>query len=703
MSEKQYFNRELSWLEFNARVLDQAINPQSPLLERLRFIGIVASNFDEFFMVRVAAIKSAIRSGETSPDVSGMAPAPLLQNIVRRVRGIVEAQYGCLMKEILPDLARKGLALVRQGEWTVIERRWLEHYFDERVFPLLTPLRIDDDGFPSTGNLRIHVAFVMKDGSGEEKFAMVQVPSVLDRFVRLESETGSDQARYALLEDVIDVMGHRLFPGSVLGGSAIFKVTRDADSPVDEERDEDFLTALEDVLAGRQNSLPVRLTVSGRSDYLAERLRIGLELNPDDVYRLPGPVDLRGFTEWAGQEGLMPDADRLRNKPWSPVKLPEPEDSSAMWESIRTRDRLIHVPYESFEPVIRFLDTAADDPDVLAIKMTLYRTSGDSPIIRALTRAARNRKQVCVIVELKARFDEERNISWSNKLEQAGAIVVYGIAGLKVHAKAALVVRKERNGEIGRYLHLSTGNYNDKTARQYSDLSILTANPDLCREASLFFNAITGYSSVQRLKIMAAAPFDLKERLLFLIEREVQRSSPESPGLIMVKLNAIADPVIIDALYRAGRAGVRIMLNIRGVCTLIPGEKGLSEHITVVSVLGRYLEHARILYFYNGGTEEVYLSSADWLPRNLERRVELLFPVLDETLRKRVIGILESYFLDTVQSYRLTPSGRWQRIHPQKGVEAFQAQAVLYQRVKRMRDLAEAPPEELVIRRRQGS
>ncbi len=700
MSGSHYFNRELSWLEFNARVLDQAMNASTPLLERLKFLGIVASNFDEFFMVRVAAIKSAIRCGDANPDPSGIPPSALLQTITRRVRGIIEAQYDCLMKDLLPELAHAGLALARLKEWSPAEHRWIENYFDQRVFPLLTPLRIEDGDFPSTGNLRIHVAFVMTDESGEEKFAMVQVPSVLERFVRLESENAAGQARYALLEDMIEVMGHRLFPGSDLAGSAVFKVTRDADSPVDEERDEDFLTALEDVLAGRQNSLPVRLSISSRSDYLAERLRIGLELEPDDVYRLPGPVDLRGFMEWAGQEGLMPEADRLRDKPWTPVKMPEPEDTAAMWESIRARDRLIHVPYESFDPVIRFVDAAADDPEVLAIKMTLYRTSGDSPIIRALTRAARNRKQVCVVVELKARFDEERNISWANKLEQAGAIVVYGIARLKVHAKAALVLRRERDGGIGRYLHLSTGNYNDRTARLYSDLSIMTANAELCTEASLFFNAITGYSSVQRLKSLAVAPFDLKERLLFLIDREIQRSSPESPGLIMAKLNALADTEIIDALYRAAKAGVCIRLNIRGVCTLIPGVKGLSENISVVSVLGRYLEHARILYFQNGGAGELYLSSADWLPRNLERRVELLFPVLDESIRRRVFGILESYFLDTVQSYRLSSSGKWQRIHPPKGSEAFQAQAALYERVKRMRDLAEAPPEELVVRRR---
>ncbi len=700
MSGLRYFNRELSWLEFNARVLDQAMNPEIPLLERLKFIGIVASNFDEFFMVRVAAIKSSIRAGDSVPDSSGIPPSELLRSVRNRVRGIIEAQYDCLMKELLPELSRAGLSLVRQREWTPAERGWIENYFDQRIFPLLTPLRVEDGSFPSTGNMRIHVGFLMTDQAGEEKLAMVQTPSVLDRFVRLEPENSTGATRYALLEDIIEVMGHRIFPGSEVTESVIFKVTRDADHPVDEDRDEDFMAALEDVLAGRQNSRPVRLTISGRSEYLAERLALGLELEPDDVYALPGPIDLRGFMEWAGQDSLMPRSPSLRDKPWTPVRIPEPEGMDAFWESIRTRDRLIHLPYESFAPVIRFVDSAADDPDVLAIKMTLYRTSGDSPIIVALARAARNGKQVCVVVELKARFDEERNISWANKLEQAGAIVVYGIARLKVHAKAALVLRRERDGGIGRYLHLSTGNYNDRTARLYSDLSIMTANPELCREASLFFNAITGYSSIQRLKFLSVAPFDLKAKLLFLIDREIQRSSPESPGLIMVKLNALADTDIIDALYRASAAGVHVKLNVRGVCTLIPGAKALSENICVTSVLGRYLEHARILYFQNGGTDEIYLSSADWLTRNLERRVELLFPVLDESVRRRVFGILESYFLDTAQSYRLGPSGRWQRIHPQKGAETFQAQSVLYERVKRMRDLADAPPEELVVRRR---
>jgi polyphosphate kinase len=352
--------------------------------------------------------------------------------------------------------------------------------------------------------------------------------------------------------------------------------------------------------------------------------------------------------------------------------------------------------------VVRFLDEAADDPSVLAIKMTLYRTSGNSPIVRALTRAARAGKQVAVLVELKARFDEERNIAWATRLEQAGAIVVYGVARLKVHAKAALVARREADGSIRRYLHLSTGNYNDRTARLYSDLSIFTADEGLCREASVFFNMVTGYSAVQELKSLAVAPFDLKARLIAMIEREAQRSTPESPGLIMAKLNALADIEVIDALYAAAKAGVRIRLNVRGICCLVPGAKGLSEGIEVVSVVGRYLEHARIVYFANGGAEEFYLSSADWLPRNLEKRIELMFPVRDEGARKRVRAILDAYFDDTAKARRLGPDGRWKKVERTSGEKPFSSQAFFYETVKRRRLLAEAPEEELQVRRRPG-
>lgn len=708
MSSQRYFSRDLSWLEFNARVLDQAMNTHLPLLERLKFLGIVSTNFDEFFMVRIAAIKAAIRAREAAPEAGGMTATELLAAAIRRIRGLVDAKYACLLNDILPELSKHGLGLVKPQAWTPRERRLIERFFDEQVYPLLTPLRVDGDRFPSTGNLRIHAAFLLAplekesetgEKSGSGRIAIVQVPSNLDRFVRLDTGEATDETRFALLEEIIQNSGNRLFPGQEVLGSIVFRVTRDADFPVNEERDTDFLSALEDVLSGRQNSIPVRLSFSGRCPELETGLREGLGLGEEETYRLAGPVDLRGLSEWAQRDGLLPGAEKLKDKPWSPVKIPEPETPAAFWEALTLKDRILHLPYESFDPILQFIDSAADDPDVLAIKMTLYRTSGDSPIIKALARAARARKQVCVLVELKARFDEEQNIAWASRLEQAGAIVVYGIVGLKVHAKAALVIRREQDGAIGRYLHLSTGNYNERTARLYADICLMTANAELCADVSRFFNAITGYSSVQRLPRLAVAPFDLKERLLTMIERESQRSTPESPGLIMAKMNSLADREVVDALYRASQAGVHVRLNIRGVCTLIPGLKGLSENIEVTSLLGRYLEHARILYFQNGGSQELYLSSADWMPRNLERRVELMFPILDPEAIRRVKGILEDSLRDSTLSYRLLTTGRWQKIHPPKGAQPFHAQATFHERARRIKELADAPPEDLIVRR----
>jgi polyphosphate kinase len=698
-----YFNRELSWLEFNARILGEALDKSNPLLERIKFLAIVSSNFDEFFMVRVASLKAQVRAGDATPDGSGMSPAEQLAAISLRAREIVDRQYECLA-EILPALAREGLAVVRPSLWTGPERRWLEDFFTERVFPLLTPLRIDGSGengrpgFPSTGSLRLHAAFLLTR-DGESSLAIVQVPSNLDRFVRMPAE--GTTTRVALIDDVVAYFGPRLFPGWVVAESLLFKVTRDADFAVDEDRADDFIAAMEEVVVERQNSFPVRLAVSGESQAIAERIRAALGLDSADVYAISGPIDLRGFMDIAQSDFLPPNRRaKLRDQPWPPVQSFDPPEGSTIWDEIAAGDKLLHVPYESFDPVVRFLEEAADDPSVLAIKMTLYRTSGNSPIVRALTRAARNGKQVAVVVELKARFDEERNIAWSSRLEQAGAIVVYGIARLKVHAKAALVVRRTEDGSVRRFLHLSTGNYNDRTAKLYADLSLFTSDEDLCREASIFFNMITGYSAVQELRSLAVAPFDLKSRLIAMIEREGQRSTLESPGLIMAKMNALADIEVINALYKASRAGVKILLNVRGICTLAPGVKGLSENITVVSVVGRNLEHSRIIYFNNGGAEEMYLSSADWLPRNLEKRIELMFPVRAEAARGRLREILDAYFIDTAKAHRLSSNGSWKKVRPAEGEAPFSAQAFFYETVKRRKTLAEAPQEELEVRRR---
>ena len=714
MSDSPMLNRELSWIEFNARVLGEALDDSWPLLERLRFLGIVSSNFDEFFMVRVAGLKAAVRRGEgrdlergaardiDQGDQGDLSPDRLLELIASRVREITAAQYRCLHDEMVPALAAAGIEIAAPRQWSLAEHRFLEDYFAEQVFPLITPLRIEDDAFPSTGNLHLHLAFELENEEGERVYAAAQVPANPGRFIALpRQDEGQGAKRFILIEQLIEHFAPRFFPGHRVVGSLVFKVTRDADSGVDENRQEDFLTAMEEVLAGRQNSTPVRLCVSGASPTLVALLRKGLGLGELDTYVMDGPVDFSGLHELAAVEGkeLSLRGVRLRDKAWPPISLPGTEGAS-VWDEIERGDRLIHVPYESFGAIQRFLDEAADDPAVLAIKMTLYRTSGDSPIVKALIRAARNGKQVAVVVELKARFDEERNITWASTLEQAGAIVTYGVARLKVHAKAALVIRRAKDGAIRKYLHLSTGNYNDKTARIYSDLSLLTANEDLCREASALFNMLTGYSTIQPLTHIAVAPFDLKKRILSLIDREIQRSSPESPGLIEAKMNALADADVIEALYKASRAGVAVRLNVRGVCALRPGIPGLSDTIEVRSVLGRYLEHARMYRFRNGGKEEVYLSSADCLPRNLERRVEIMFPILDEGLKRTCARILEAYFEDTAHAYRLRDDGSWEKVRPRDGSSPVSAQETLYHRVKRMAEIAEAPPQQLEVRRR---
>lgn len=697
-----YFNRDLSWLEFNARVLEEGCRPDLPALERLKFLAIVSTNFDEFFMVRIAAMKRAL-IGQSEPDLSGLTPAEQLARASARIRTIVKRQYACLMDEVLPSLSKEGLELIRPGSYSANQLNYLESLFQNELFPTLTPLRVEEDAsFPFTGNLRLHAAFLIKPsapasdgGEAQERLAVVQIPPAADRIVWLPREDQETTA-FALLDDVVLTWGHRLFPGWTVVEAILFKVTRDADFAVDEERDDDFIEAMEEVLVGREKSPPVRLSVSSHSPRLRDDLARRLGLGPDDVYEMPGPIDLRTMMELTQAKGY----DHLRERPWKnwwPADLPEDEP---LWDRITQGDVLLQLPYESFDPVVRFVTDAAVDPQVLAIKTTLYRTSGDSPIVKALEAASQNGKQVTALVELKARFDEGRNIAWASRLEQAGVIVVYGIAQLKVHAKACLVVRRETDG-VKRYVHLSTGNYNDRTARLYGDLALFTANDDICYEASLFFNMITGYSQVQSMRHLVVAPTELKHRLIALIDRETKRSGQEYPGSITAKMNSLADPEVIDALYRASKAGVKIRLNIRGICMLVPGVRGLSENISVVSIIDRYLEHARAFHFSNGGADEVYLSSADWMPRNLDRRIELMFPVLQDGLKRKIMEILEFYFRDNDRSWELDAEGTWNRIAPKPGDMIFRAQERLYTAIEEGVEIARrSPRREFVVRRR---
>lgn len=714
-----YINRELSWIEFNARVLSEAENPDVPLLERLKFLSIVASNFDEFFMVRVATVKRQFMLNKVSTCPTGMSPKDQLTAIRARVAALSERTYQALLDDIFPALAEHRLVRVKREEWDAEQQSFVKRFFRERVFPVLTPVRAQPgDGLPAVGNLRLHAAFLLEPSpearaesvglsaftspaSGEASgadaaaaaaqgaaangaaangaapaaataatssgapsqergeellLAIVQVPPSLERVVYLPT-TDADIVAFTFLEQVILSEAYQLFPGFTVTEQCLFRVTRDADFGVDEERDEDFVEAMEQVIETRDRSDVVRLNINRGSQRLRRILTDALSLEEDEVYESADPLELRNLMDVVSIDGF----NELRDPVWKSMPSPWVDEEEAIWDSIRKRDILLHHPYESFDPVVRMVQEAADDPQTLAIKMTLYRTSGNSPIIKALERAAENGKQVSVLVELKARFDEERNIGWAQRLERAGVIVIYGVARLKVHAKAMLIIRRERDG-VRRYVHLGTGNYNDKTAKLYTDLGLMSCDETLCYEVGRFFNAITGYSVIPGLQKLAMAPVGMKRRLIELIRREGSRATGGGSGLIIAKMNSLADPEIIDTLYEASQAGVEIRLNIRGICMLVPGIPGVSENISVVSIVDRYLEHSRAFYFDNGGSAEVYLSSADWMPRNLEKRVEVMFPVENPDIRRRLRRILDLFFQDTTKAHRLLSDGSWRRI-----------------------------------------
>jgi len=682
-----FVNRELSWIEFNARVLAEAENPDVPLLERLKFLSIVSSNFDEFFMVRVASVKRQLRRGNRSTCPTGMSPREQLDAIRQRVGELNERKYRVLLEELFPALEAEGIHRIRPPQWDGEQQGFVRHFFRDRVFPVLTPVRVTiGEPLHSIGNLRLHAAFLLKpegdtlkerleDGEGPF-LAIVRVPSSLERVVYLPTDKANTPA-FTFLEQVILAESYQLFPGYTVTEQCLFRVTRDADFGVDEERDEDFMEAMEQVIETRDYSDAVRLNINQGSARLRQILTEAFGLGENEVYESPDPLELRNLMNIYGIDGY----EHLRDEPWKTMQSAWVDEEESMWDNIQRRDILLHHPYESFDPVVRLVQEAATDPDTLAIKMTLYRTSGNSPIVRALESAADNGKQVTVLVELKARFDEERNIEWAQRLERAGVIVVYGIARLKVHAKALMVVRRERSG-IKRYVHLGTGNYNDKTAGMYTDLGLLTADDGLAYEVGLFFNAITGYSVIPGLKKLVLAPIALKNRIIEMIDREASRAEGTGSGLIVAKMNSLADPEVIEALYRASRKGVEIRLNIRGICMLVPGVPGTSEGIEVVSIVDRYLEHSRVFWFENGGSPEVYLASADWMPRNLEKRVELMFPVENPDIQRRIRKILDTFFRDNAKSHVMKSDGSWVRKAPKKQEKPFRAQAEAYQRIR---------------------
>ena len=673
-----YLNRELSWLEFNARVLEEAADPTNPVLERIKFLSIFSSNLDEFFEVRVAGLQEQLYAGLEPQDfpADGLAPAEQLKRIDQRCHRLVADQYELLHGKLIPELRQSGIEWVRLEELGAAERAYVDGFFSSSVYPVLTPLAIDPGHpFPHVHNKSLNIALLVERqhaGQSQELFAVVQVPAVLDRIFVLPGP--SDRMRFVLLEDIVAANLGTLFGGFRVLGHTVFRVTRNTDLTIDEDDAEDLLQTIEENLRQRMRGDAVRLEISETADERFVQMLVGAhDLHDSDVYRVTGPVDLTVFMALH----RLDDFRNLKDEPVVPGAPAAFTSGADLFEVIRTQDVLVHLPYDSFGCVVNFIERAADDPQVLAIKQTLYRTSGGSPIIRALERAAQNGKQVTALVELKARFDEENNIVWARSLEHAGVHVVYGVVGLKTHCKASLVVRRESDG-IRRYVHLSTGNYNPTTARIYTDLGLFTAKSEFGEDTSEMFNLLTGYSQGRRWRKFLVAPLGLREQVVELIGREGRNAELGKPSRIIVKMNALVEPTVIDALYRAAQSGVPIDLIVRGTCCLRPDIPGLSENIRVISIVDRFLEHSRIFYFENAGDPEVFLGSADWMPRNFFRRIELMFPVEDVRLKERLIGQLLPVILsDNVKARRLHSDGSYRRLTPSQGQEPVRSQAAL--------------------------
>jgi polyphosphate kinase len=683
-------SREISWLEFNARVLEEAQDSKNPLLERLRFFCIYHSNLDEFFMVRVASLLRRIGEGDNKAEPSGLTPQRQLELIYAKVRALQEVCGKLYNEQLIPALTKEKIHLLPLQELKPDQQEFLDEYFAREIYPILTPVAIDQvRPFPRLIGLALNLGVLLvTEGSPaeESRLAVVQVPGRLPGLCTLP---GGDAVEVCRLSDVIQARLSALFPGYRIAEVSGFRLTRDSEVELDDEGQDDYMVMLESELKKRRRAQPIRLEFDASiSDELLRRIQQGLGVEDPAMFPMHYPLDPRPLLLLAD----MPAFDKLRYKPQPPLVPAVFDQKRDIFDIIRDEDILLHHPYDSFNPVIEFIQAAAEDPDVLAIKQTLYRTSGKgSPILEALVRAAENGKQVTVLIELTARFDEERNIHWARDLEEAGAHVLYGIAGLKVHAKIALVVRRDPGG-IRRYVHLGTGNYNERTARGYTDLGLLTAAEDFGSDASSFFNTITGYSEPPMFHRLVMAPAGIREKILSLIRREADWAKSGQSSGILAKMNSLVDPKIIQELYAASSAGVPIQLNVRGICCLRPGVPGLSDKIRVVSIVDRYLEHSRAFVFRNGGNAEVYVSSADWMPRNLDRRIELMFPLIQDSLRNRVIACLEAQFADNQKARLLRPDGSYERITPGGRAESLRAQEYLYrQRLKegeRIRSIA---------------
>ena len=658
--KSEYFvNRELSWLKFDERVLSEARDKTLPLFDRLKFLSITASNLDEFFMVRVASLKDQVHAGYHKTDIAGMTAKEQLKEISLRTHELVHVQYNTLNRSLIPALEKAGLHLVgAQENLTEEQKDYVDKYFEDNVYPVLTPMAMDSSRpFPLIRNKTLNIgALISKKGKKEKEepmFATVQVPSVLPRVVRIPSVKEGDTS-VILLEEIID----KLFLSYDVVCAHPYRIMRNADLTIDEDEAEDLLVEIQKQLKKRQWGEVIRLEIEDKMDErLLDILKMEFDIKEADIFKINGPLDLTMLMKVYGAEGF----DRYKTPRYQPAPVPAFQNDKDIFQVIREGDVFLHHPYMSFDPVVNFVRQAAKDPDVLAIKQTLYRVSGNSPIIAALAQAAENGKQVSVLVELKARFDEENNIVWAKKLEKAGCHVIYGLVGLKTHSKITLVVRREEDG-IRRYVHLGTGNYNDSTAKLYTDCGILTCSEPIGEDATAVFNMLSGYSEPKNWNRLVLAPLWLRDTFMRLIRRETEHARNHEPARIVAKMNSLCDKEIIAALYEASAAGVEIDLIIRGICCLKTGIPGVSETIHVRSIVGNFMEHARIFYFRNGGNEEFYMGSADWMPRNLDKRVEIMFPVEDPVLREKVRHILQVQLDDNVKAHILQPSGVYEKI-----------------------------------------
>ena len=671
LTKPEYFyNRELSWLKFNLRVLKEAMVKDTPLLERLKFIAISASNLDEFFMVRVASLWSNFDNGVEKRDASGMSVHEQLVAISQAAHEQVRTQTKSLIA-LMAEMDAVKLHFRRVKDLSELGKDWLEEYYREVVFPVLTPMAVDASRpFPFLANKTLNLAVELIKADGEHSMGLIQVPSVLDRIVEVEPE---GKRTFVFLEDIIASHCHDLFKGCHILDMVSFRVTRDSDLDLEEDDSVDLMKEVEESLRKRKRGAAVRLEIfKTNNNRIKKFLEENLDVTEMEVYEINGPLDPTCFFKFIGMKGMWP----WLYEPFVPQRPLELPDDSDLFAAIRENDILLHHPYESFDPVVKLVSDAADDPQVLAIKQTLYRVSGNSPIVAALARAAENGKQVTVLVELKARFDEENNILWARRLEKAGCHVIYGLVGLKTHAKIILIVRKEDNG-IRRYLHLGTGNYNDSTAKLYTDLGLMTANDEFGSDASAFFNLLSGYSEPPVWNKLVMAPLGLREKIYALIDNEIAMVRAGREGHIIAKMNSLIDQPVIQKLYEASAAGVHIDLIVRGICGLRTGIEGISDNITVRSIVGRQLEHSRIFWFANGGEEQLYLSSADWMPRNLNDRVELFFPVETEEHIHRIKALLDLYLRDNVGAHMMQSNGTYRRVRNK--LEPVSAQSTLYE------------------------